>query len=213
MRTRPAHLAARRRRDDRLSSASPTRWRSPASPRSSSPARPNGSKLSVERQGRRLEPDRQSFRRDRQERQAESTEEGPRPTRYFQPRPSADRLRGRRHLLRQPRPQQRRRARSGARKPRRLPEAREALRPAPDQRPASRSTRSPSRPPGSTPTSPRPTPGSRRTGSPPSATCRSPQVDDLISDHTDGRFLGLFGEPGVNVLELNLALDKEAPLK
>jgi potassium-transporting ATPase KdpC subunit len=39
------------------------------------------------------------------------------------------------------------------------------------------------------------------------------QVDDLISDHTDGRFLGLLGEPGVNVLELNIALDKEAPLR
>jgi K+-transporting ATPase ATPase C chain len=37
------------------------------------------------------------------------------------------------------------------------------------------------------------------------------QVEGLISDHTDGRFLGLFGEPGVNVLELNLALDKETP--
>jgi K+-transporting ATPase ATPase C chain len=37
------------------------------------------------------------------------------------------------------------------------------------------------------------------------------RVEELISDHTDGRFLGLFGEPGVNVLELNLALDKEAP--
>jgi potassium-transporting ATPase KdpC subunit len=36
------------------------------------------------------------------------------------------------------------------------------------------------------------------------------QVEGLISDHTDGRFLGVFGEPGVNVLELNLALDKEA---
>lgn len=39
------------------------------------------------------------------------------------------------------------------------------------------------------------------------------QVDSLISDHTDGRFLGLLGEPGVNVLQLNIALDKEAPLR
>jgi K+-transporting ATPase ATPase C chain len=39
------------------------------------------------------------------------------------------------------------------------------------------------------------------------------QVEDLIASHTDGRFLGLFGEPGVNVLELNLALDREAPVK
>jgi len=35
-------------------------------------------------------------------------------------------------------------------------------------------------------------------------------VKKLIADHTDGRFLGLFGEPGVNVLELNLALDGQA---
>jgi potassium-transporting ATPase KdpC subunit len=39
------------------------------------------------------------------------------------------------------------------------------------------------------------------------------KVDELISAHTDGRFLGLLGEPGVNVLWLNIALDKEAPLK
>jgi K+-transporting ATPase ATPase C chain len=39
------------------------------------------------------------------------------------------------------------------------------------------------------------------------------QVEDLIAAHTDGRGLGVFGEPGVNVLELNIALDKEAPIR
>jgi K+-transporting ATPase ATPase C chain len=34
-------------------------------------------------------------------------------------------------------------------------------------------------------------------------------VQKLISENTDGRWLGVFGEAGVNVLELNLALDKE----
>lgn len=33
------------------------------------------------------------------------------------------------------------------------------------------------------------------------------QVENLINTHIDGRFLGIFGEPGVNVLQLNLALD------
>jgi len=33
-------------------------------------------------------------------------------------------------------------------------------------------------------------------------------VQKLIDDNTDGRSWGFFGEPGVNVLELNLALDR-----
>ena len=33
------------------------------------------------------------------------------------------------------------------------------------------------------------------------------RVDQLVKDKTDRRFLGVLGEPGVNVTELNLALD------
>ena len=36
-------------------------------------------------------------------------------------------------------------------------------------------------------------------------------VQQLIADNTRGRSWGFFGEPGVNVLELNLALDQQAP--
>jgi potassium-transporting ATPase KdpC subunit len=34
------------------------------------------------------------------------------------------------------------------------------------------------------------------------------RLETLIVQNTDGRFLGIWGEPGVNVLKLNLALDK-----
>ena len=39
------------------------------------------------------------------------------------------------------------------------------------------------------------------------------KVEELIAANTDNRSLGVLGEPGVNVLELNISLEEEAPLK
>lgn len=39
------------------------------------------------------------------------------------------------------------------------------------------------------------------------------QVQVLLKQNTDGRSLGVLGEPGVNVLTLNVALDQQYPIK
>jgi K+-transporting ATPase ATPase C chain len=39
------------------------------------------------------------------------------------------------------------------------------------------------------------------------------QIRQTVADKTEGRWLGVFGEAGVNVLQLNLALDQKYPVK
>ena len=39
------------------------------------------------------------------------------------------------------------------------------------------------------------------------------EVRRAVERHTAGRQFGLFGEPTVNVLELNLELDEQMPLR
>jgi K+-transporting ATPase ATPase C chain len=40
-----------------------------------------------------------------------------------------------------------------------------------------------------------------------------PKLKQLVSEHTENRQFGILGEPRVNVLELNIALDEKFPVK
>ena len=72
-------------------------------------------------------------------------------------------------------------------------------------------TPSPPAPRAWTPTSRRRTHASRRARVARERGIEVAEVQSLIDEYTHGRALGLFGQAGVNVLELNLALDERYP--
>ena len=120
---------------------------------------------------------------------------------FFHPRPSADRLQRRRHRLQQPRPEQRGAERAAEEEPRSV---RPRGAPWPGEPvPVDAVTASAS---ASIPTSRRRTRAIQARRVAAARDLQLKRVLALVDAHTDGRGVGVFGEPGVNVLELNLTL-------
>ena len=182
----------RRRRLHRPAAAWPTRSPSPASARSPSATRPTGRSIEVDGTVVGSALIGQAFTSPQ----------------YFHPRPSAagDGYDGAASSGSNLGPTNPDYLATVAERGRRLPRRERARR----RRPRARSTPSPPRARASTRRSRCATPACRRRGSPRSGASTLDVVLAAIDDHTSGRPLGVLGDPGVNVLELNLALDQAA---
>ena len=126
--------------------------------------------------------------------------------------PVGHRLQPGRHVLQQPRPEPEGPARPLPGQPRRLPGARAPVQPRADGGATCPSTPSTTSASG---VDPHISEANARIQARRVAEVRRlplERVHELIDDNTDGRALGFLGEPGVNVLELNLALDEEAAM-
>ena len=130
--------------------------------------------------------------------------------RYFQSRPSATEYSASATFFNNLGPNQQDLADAAEGQRQDLPRPRAAHHAGPARRARSPPTPSPPRPRAWTPTSRRTTRASRPTASPERRGLGRARVLALVDEHTSHPLLGLAGEGSVNVLELNLALDRES---